>query len=419
MEPAAIAPETESQRLDVLDGLRGLALIVVVLSHSWLLYSVGSVDEHHWTRAILRNGNAAVTVFLVASGYLTYRALSGRRGLEKMRLDVTLLRRILRVGPSLWLMLGVLMLVAVVDSTDTVSAANNRLSVLHVLTYTWNWFVQDNLLNARPDLGHLWYLSVDMQAFVLMSLFVYMLRRRPVGILFALLGFYLLLVWWRFHLTGTEDTFFVLLRTTARMDAFVLGVLVGAAVSWLAAQSWFVADRRWLDAAVVVSLALLLPLFWWCAINPTGGGDRSFLRWGGTMLQLDLAVFVGAIALGGVGGPPGRALAHPVIAGLGRRSLSLYIWHFVVFHFVARHTTDWDWPQRVVVAALITVSICVAVDFVVERRVVRLLRSPRWRALDAGVPAYVRSKVRRRPVTSTGETASDAAAPAPGAHSRR
>ncbi len=404
----------------MLDGLRGIALIVVVLSHSWLLFSVETVDEHHWARAILRNGNAAVTVFLVASGYLTYRALAGHRGLERMRVDVTLLRRIVRVGPSLWLMLAVLMLVAVFDSTDTSSTADNRRSVLHVLTYTWNWFVQDNLLSSRPDLGHLWYLSVDMQAFVLMSLFVYMFRRRPVGILFGLTGFYLLLVWWRFHVAAIEPSFFVLLRTTARMDAFVLGVLAGAAVRFLAPLAWFRAlDRRWLDRTMVGSLALLPPLFWWCASDRLGAGDSSFLRWGGTLLQLDLAVFVGAIALGGVGGPVGRVLAHPVLAGLGQRSLSLYIWHFVVFRFTARHTHDWDWPQRVLVAAVITIAICFAVDVLVERRVVRLLRSPRWRALDAGVPAYVRDRLIRRSVTSTGETASDAPARARGGRSRR
>ena len=178
-------------------------------------------------------------------------------------------------------------------------------------------------------------------------------------------------------------------------------------------------DRRWLDRAVVGSLALLLPLFWWCASDRLGSGRHLLPRLGRHLLQLDLAVFVGAIALGGVGGPVGRGLAHPVLAGLGQRSLSLYIWHFVVFHFTARHTNEWDWLPRVLVAALITIAICVAVDVLVERRVVRLLRSPRWRGLDAGVPAYVRDRLTRRSVTSTGETASDAPARARGGRSRR
>ena len=57
-----------------------------------------------------------------------------------------------------------------------------------------------------------------------------MMRRRPVGVLFVLGGLLLLLTWWRFHVTDTEFVFQVLVRTTARMDAFVVGVMLGAAL---------------------------------------------------------------------------------------------------------------------------------------------------------------------------------------------
>ena len=84
-----------------------------------------------------------------------------------MRPGVTFVRRLLRVGPSLWVMLAVIMVVATFDPTDKTSNEDNLESVLHVVTYTWNWYVQANLLTSRPDFGHLWYLSVDMQAFVI------------------------------------------------------------------------------------------------------------------------------------------------------------------------------------------------------------------------------------------------------------
>jgi len=382
-----------SRRIDVLDGLRGIAIVLVVLSHGWVLWSVDWFDAHWVIRPVMRSGNTAVTVFLVASGFLTYRALTSRRGTTGMHPEVTLLRRVLRVAPSLWVMLAVLMLVAAVDPTDKVSRSDNVSSVAHVVTYTWNWYVQGNLLTSRPDFGHLWYLSVDMQAFVIMAVFLYVLRRRPVGVLFALTAFYLLLTWWRFHVADTEFVFQVLVRTTARMDAFVLGVLVGAAVPLLKRLP---VTQRALNLTMVSALVLLVPLLWWNAADPLGDGDHQFLHFGGTFLQLDLAVLIGAVALSASLPAAVRAVGWAPLAFLGERSLLLYIWHFPVFRFVERHSDGWGWVAGTLAALAITAVVCVVCELLIERRVVALLRHRGWGRLDDGVLAYVGGIVRRR-----------------------
>ena len=66
----------ERRRLEVVDGIRGIAIVLVVLSHGWQLWPVEWIDSHDWVRPFFRSGNTAVTVFLVASGYLTYQVLS-------------------------------------------------------------------------------------------------------------------------------------------------------------------------------------------------------------------------------------------------------------------------------------------------------------------------------------------------------
>ena len=41
---------------------------------------------------------------------------------------------------------------------DPTPSRTNWKTMLHVFTYTWNWYVQTSAYESRWDLGHLWYL---------------------------------------------------------------------------------------------------------------------------------------------------------------------------------------------------------------------------------------------------------------------
>lgn len=368
----------------MLDGVRGVAIVLVVLSHGWQLWPVDWIDDNGFVRPLFRSGNFAVTVFLVAAGFLTYTGLA-RHGLPAMRPGVALIRRVIRVGPSLWLMLAFLLVVATFDSTDKTPSSVNLDSAAHVLTYTWNWYVQTNLMTSRPDFGHLWYLSVEMQAYVVMAVFLYAMRRRTTGLLFALGGLLLLLTWWRFHVQEYEFVFQVLVRTTARMDPFVVGVMLGAALPLVRRQT---ISPRVLRATAGVSLAALVPLAWYCSV------DARFLTWGVTLLELDLAVLFGASVLLGSSTGALRTVSSRPLVFLGRNSLLLYIWHYPLFVLVQRHTPDWHWASRTALAALLLAVTFLVYDRLVERRVSAALRHPRWGALDDGIPAWAGRRLR-------------------------
>lgn len=389
-------PTTRSRvRMDALDGLRGLAIVLVVLSHGWQLWPTESIDANALVRPVFRSGNTAVTVFLVAAGFLTYRTLARREDLREMRLGVALVRRVLRVGPSLWLMLAVLALVSAIDTTDRSDVYDNGPSFGHVLTYTWNWYVQSNLMLSRPDFGHLWYLAVDMQAFVIMAVFMYVLRRHPVGLLWALGGFLLLLTWWRIHVTQTEFVFQVLVRTTARMDPFVVGVMLAAALPLLRRLPL---DPLALRVTAVGSALALVPVTWYCSV------DERFLTFGVTLLELDLAVLFGAVALGATAPWPLRA---EILQVLGRNSLLLYIWHYPIFMLVSRHTIEWGWVPRTVLAFVLVGAVWFLAHRLVERRVTRLLAHPGWRRLDGGWGAAVAGWLRAGLERPTGDRAQE------------
>lgn len=353
--------------------------MLVVLSHGWVLWPMEFVDSHAWIRPFFRSGNSAVTIFLVASGYLSYSVLA-RNGMEQMRPLIAIARRVIRVGPVLWTMLVVLMALAAMDATDTASKAANQKSTLHVLTYTYNWLVQTEMFNSRVDFGHLWYLSVDMQAFVLFALVAYMTRRRPLVLLATLVAWYLLLVWWRFHVFGLESIWTVMNRTTVRMDAFILGAIAAAVMTMLPAR------HRAYRPLALGSLAMLVPLFFW---TDTEG---AFLTWGGTLLQLTVALHLATS--GRVG--ERQLIAHPVLVRLGRMSLPLYVWHYPIFFFVQRHTAWW-WGWQVLVGVTAAVLISLLTVRLVETRVSRVLARPEWaRVHETGALRFVATQVRDR-----------------------
>lgn len=352
------------RRLAAMDSLRGLAIIVVVLSHGWILWPIDGIDATPWVRPVFRSGNFAVTVFFVVTGFLVHRSLT-HRGPDGMRPLVSIVRRVIRVAPVVLVAVPLVVLASALVDDPTPSSTNAK-SMFHIFTYTWNWYLQTDSADSRWDLGHLWYLSVDMQAFVALILVLYLVRRSPTAQVATLGGLLLLLTWWRMHVTGLEPVINVLLRTTARMDAVVVGMLLGVCLSLVPPDSVSPRALRWSGA---ISSLALVPLLWFCS------DDERFLLWGVTLLELDLAVLLGSIALGG------HVLTSPRLAPLsflGRHSLVIYVWHYPAFAAVETRTRDWAWPPRTLVALVVLTVLCMATHHLLERHVSRVLGRPFW-----------------------------------------
>jgi peptidoglycan/LPS O-acetylase OafA/YrhL len=378
-----------------MDALRGIAIMLVVLSHGWILWPIEWIDDHSWMRPIFRSGNYAVTIFFVVTGFLVHRSLS-THGMEHMNPGVGIVRRVIRVAPIVLVAVPLVVLASVFVDDPTPSRTNWK-STLHIFTYTWNWYVQTDAAESRWDLGHLWYLSVDMQAFVALTLLLYFVRRRPLGQVAVLAGLLILLTWWRVYVTDLEPVLNVLLRTTARMDAIVVGMLLGAVLALVPPGA---VSPRALTWSAATALLALLPLLWYCS------DDERFLHWGVTLLELDLAVLLGAIALGAR--TPSAGVV-PTLSFLGRHSLAIYVWHYPAFAAVEARTREWAWPPRTVVALLVTAALCVATHYLLERHVARLLTHRLWLRLRP-------RDVRMGQTTQREElVADDLSVPAPGA----
>jgi peptidoglycan/LPS O-acetylase OafA/YrhL len=365
-------------RVDTFDGLRGVAIILVGLSHGWALWPTTTVSQNSAIRPWFTSGNFAVSIFFVVSGFLMTRGLLKRQvSTGTLRPGVEFARRFLRMSAQVYLLLTIVAFMSILDPTETYPDSETRTSIVRIATYTWNWYLQGHALEARPDLGHLWYLSVDMQVFVLILLVVYMLRRRPGWLLVALGLLLAASLAWRSHAYDTEGIYQALLRTTVRMDAPLAGALAAVAVMFLSRMKPY---AGWI---ATLSMVALLPLMY------STSTSAGFFGWPGFLVNVALALMMIACTLS----PPPRAVGVPLgwapLAFLGRHSLSLYLYHYPVFWFVARHTADWAWQGRTAVALAITAAAAYMSEALAETRMQNMLRSPTWHQLENGIPAFV------------------------------
>lgn len=373
-------PESPPPRVEVFDGLRGIAIILVVLSHGWAIWPSDYVLGTDPLDTLFRAGNFAVSIFFVVGAFVATRGLL-RRAESPLGLHpaVDLTRRYLRLTGQVGFLMLVVVLVTVFDDTDPYEDRSTSTSVLRVLSYTWNFYVRSSPGEARPDLGHLWYLSVYLQALVVLTVLVWLLRRHRAWLVAALVALILASWAWTAHVTGTEGEISTLLRTSVRIDAPLAGALAAAALPYLGRV------RPYGGRLAGLAAVALLPLLY-------ATTHDSYLGWYGHLTTVALLLFV----IGTVLTPAPRLLMSTIgsrpLALLGSRSLGLYIWHYPVFFFAARHNPDWAWGWRTAFALAVTLVCVLVSEWVVEARVQRALQARGWRELDAGIPAYLRRR---------------------------
>ncbi|MEY2642753.1 MAG: hypothetical protein RLZZ368_1400, partial [Actinomycetota bacterium] len=168
-----------------LDGLRGVAVLLVIVFHSGLGWVPG--------------GLLGVSLFFTLSGYLIVDLLvreSERCG--RPNLGAFWSRRLRRLVPASLVVIVLVVLLAKWLSTD-VEAARIRGDAMSAVGYVANWrsIVQEQsygqLFSAPSPLQHLWSLSIEEQLYLAIPLVVaavFLLggRRRAIGWVFVVLA---------------------------------------------------------------------------------------------------------------------------------------------------------------------------------------------------------------------------------------
>ncbi|MDB5068855.1 MAG: oatA [Chloroflexi bacterium] len=295
-------------RLDhrpALDGLRGVAVLLVLIFHCWPELAPG--------------GLVGVDIFFVLSGYLITTLL-----LDEWRLTgrVSFLRfygrRALRLLPALTLLVAACVLVVLAHPASRFAAATLRAIPL-TAGYVANWAYA-----SGSDLGllaHTWSLSIEEQFYLVWPVVLtgLLLWRGPRTALLSALAGIVAVAAVRGAMVAGGATW---LRVYGGFDTRADALLAGCA---LALGAHVAAGRRLPALPVAVAALLGTGCLARIIIDPS---PYDGLKAGGfTVVALCATALLAALVVRPL--PPLVALfALPPLAAAGRVSYGIYLWHY-------------------------------------------------------------------------------------------
>jgi peptidoglycan/LPS O-acetylase OafA/YrhL len=378
-------------RLPALDGLRGVAILLILTSHLFqFAVERPATPVGRLAYDTVMTGWIGVDLFFVLSGFLITGILRHTKSSPRYFRNF-FARRTLRIFPLYFAALAVttVLLPAILPQDVRVQ--------IWAQQSPWYWTYAANVAVAlrgwnptsTQGLDHFWSLAVEEQFYVLWPLAVWFLRRRTLIRLCAACGLVSIGVRLVLHSLGHVEAAFVLMP--ARMDALAAGALVA-----LVAESQEDFRRIQAGAAPIACVGAAMMAI----MIVTRGGfileDRVIQSVGYTII----AVIFAMLLVGAMSSPRlTTALANAPLRFFGQYSYGLYVIHVpllllippATFSVLIRTTGASETFARVAGLGVFTamcVALAVAIFHAYERPFLRL--KDRFEAADApAIPASV------------------------------
>lgn len=345
------------RRLPGLDGLRGIAVLAVIIYHADVSLLVG--------------GFLGVDVFFVLSGFLIttllINELTETNTVDRARFYI---RRIRRLMPALFLVLFFSVLVSGLFVLD--AAYHVRRDLPWAMTFVLNWsylfFEQSYFVNiSRPPLlQHLWSLSVEEQFYVIWPIMLIGLYKVKVGnltprvkIFIASTVLAVASTAWMVHLSVANG--YPIPNDPSRVyfgtDTHSMGLLIGCAAAALW-RSERLNERLTPDRATAMNGLGLFSIAGLAYFFLYVSELNEFLYRGGFLVLSILTVILVVVAAH-PGLKFGQRLGNPVLKWFGDRSYGIYLWHWPIF-VLMRSGIDIQWPDPIAFVVKIAIVLVIA-----------------------------------------------------------
>lgn len=287
--------------IPAIDGLRGVAILVVLASH---LLGDGIVP-----------GGFGVTLFFFISGYLITEILVVEYAASgSISIPDFYIRRFRRLAPALLTMISIVTIIywligRPVSLPETSAAA----------FYYINYFSIAGGYMAQP-FGTLWSLAVEEHFYLLYPAVLLVGLRKPHDLLYFLIGLCAAILVWRCILVANGAD---ALRTYSSTDTRIDSILYGAILALLVRAGLSV-SRKMLSIGLGISAVFII-----ASLSIRGAVFRETFRYSLQGLSM-LPVFYAVLFDDRVAKMRISILENPLLLWVGKISYSLYLWHFPV-----------------------------------------------------------------------------------------
>ena len=315
-------PEIEGH-IPALDGVRGLAILVVMIGHFNLGY-YPTYQFEHGLKTMIETGWWGVDLFFVLSGFLITGILLDAKGSDHYFRNFYV-RRVLRIFPLYYGFLFAFFVLAPLVRPPSPDSA----FIGWRASQGWFWSYLSNYQILFPQwvrpypLTHFWTLAVEEQFYLFWPAVVLLTSRKGLVrvCVFCIGGSLLFRLW--LHWMGASPIAGYRL-TPARLDTLAIGALLAVLVR---EQEAWQRIRKRAPAAILAALAVILALS-----VPTRGMAQSSIEMQTlgypVVAVLSAALIVFAIDPGARHTRLSRFFQTRPMRVLGKYSYALYVFHF-------------------------------------------------------------------------------------------